>query len=126
MAGNRVRVPRAAARRAAVAATGLALAACAPVRPGADVGVTRLSPPQSLVCVEAVLAGHPLETTPQPFAGGWRLDLQVLSGAPKGRLDKGAVVHDGQTLAYLPQGATEGLADDVIGAAMSVALEACR
>lgn len=125
MAWTRLDVPRAATRCVAFAMA-LALPACAPGRPEADIGVTRLSPAQSRVCVEAVLAGHPLETTPQPFASGWRLDLHVLSGAPRGRLDKGAVLHDGRTLAYLPEGATEGLADDVIATALSVALEACR
>jgi hypothetical protein len=102
------------------------LAGCVFARPEADLGVTRLSPPQSLVCVEAVLAGHPVRMVPAPAPSGWRLDLQVLSSSPPGRLDKGALMHDGQVLAYLPNGATEGLNDDLVREAVDAALDACR
>lgn len=110
----------------AAAVAAVLLAGCDLGRPEPDLGVTRLAPSQSLVCVQSVLAAHPLRMTTRPYSGGWRAELRVLSGAPAGFLGKGEIVHDGRTLAYLPDGATAGLEDARVREAVEAAFDACR
>ena len=103
----------------------VALAGCV-TTPGADVGVTRLSPAQSLICAEAVLAQEPVRSDLYPAPAGWRLDLVMLTAAPEGWLKKGSLVHDGRVLAWLPESATQGLGDDAADAAIAPVLDLCR
>ncbi len=114
------------ARRFAAAAMACAVPAGCVTTPEADVGVTRLSPAQSLICAEAVLAQQPVGSELYPAPGGWRLDVAMLTAAPEGWLKKGSLVHDGTTLAWLPESATQGLGDAAADAAVTPVLDLCR
>lgn len=102
----------------------LVLAACgSPPRP--DIGVTRLPPSQSLSCVRLLLRGQPVRAEQIPSPSGWRIDVQVPTSPPRGWVSKGSIVHDGTTLAWLPDGATFGVEDARARSAVTPALAAC-
>ena len=79
-----------------------------------------------LSCAQRLLADSPVMAEPAPIAHGWRLKLRVWSSPPAGWIDKGSLVHDGVRLAYLPDGATRGLADDAVRAVVEPIVETCR
>lgn len=103
-----------------------ALAACSRVSETPDVGVTRLSPGQSLDCVGVLMRAEPVRLVPRASRGGWRRDVQVITGPPAGYVTKGALIHDGTVLAWLPDGATAGIADEAVRASVLPVLAACR
>lgn len=80
----------------------------------------------SFACAQRLLADSPVMAEPAPIAQGWRLRLRVWSSPPAGWIDKGSLVHDGVRFAYLPDGATRGLADDDVRAVVEPIVETCR
>ncbi len=86
-----------------------------------------MAPPQAQDCVEAVMERYAIRAEPAPFPDGvWRLRLSVLSGPPVGWIDKGSVVHTGIGLSYIANGATSGLNESQVHAALEPAFARCR
>jgi hypothetical protein len=81
---------------------------------------------ESLRCALRRLAETPVRAEPAPIDFGWRLRLSVYVSPPSGLLDKGSLIHDGARIAYVPNGATRGLADREVQEAVDPILEACR
>ena len=91
--------------------------------PAGDGGVRS---PDSLYCAQSMLARTAVMAEPAPIGRGWRLRLRVWSSPPAGWLDKGSIVHDGARIAYIPDGATRGLAEEEVRAVVRPVLKACR
>lgn len=112
-------------RGLAAAAAPLLLAACSAAEtPG--VAVTRLSPGQSLDCVGFLMRAEPVRLVARPADNGWRRDVLLLTVPPAGYVTKGALVHDGTVLAWLPDGAARGIDDERARQAVAPVLRACR
>jgi hypothetical protein len=96
----------------------------APPRAAAAGAGARLA--DSLRCVEAALARSPVITERAPIERGWRLRLRVYSSPPSGWIEKGSIVHDGARIAYIPDGSTRGLAEELVRGTVGPVLQSCR
>ncbi len=99
--------------------------------PLADPGVSALRDDgalltESLYCAQTMLARTAVMAEPAPIERGWRLRLRVWASPPAGWLDKGSIVHDGARIAYIPDGATRGLAEEEVRDVVRPVLKACR
>lgn len=100
------------------------LAACSETAPNAT-SVASRGPGPSYACLQPQLSRAGLRERTQATPDGWWMQIEVLGGPPTGWYDKGRIEYAGGTLTYIPNSATQGIADDTVGRTLLPLLQDC-
>lgn len=103
----------------------LTLSGACSAPPPAPETIAARGPGPAYDCLAPRLSGRGLRQHTETTEFGWWMDVEVLSGPPTGWYSKGRVEYATGAITYIPEGATQGIAEKVIETRLLPALHAC-